>query len=120
MFTTIAVSAKSASGKKSKFALPDAIERVWVANLTSTILQDVRQTLFGTRRHVFDDYTMLYRVDIEPAVLYRVLVNELSGVHVAQGGKIPTLREVVESAKVWLSYDEKKLFKVSLIIWCQI
>lgn len=120
MFTTTTVTAQSASGNKSKFALPAAIERIWVADLTLTILKDVRQALFGARRHVFDDYTMVYRVDIEPAVLRRVLVNEISGVHVAPGGKIPTLREVVESAKVWLSYDEEKLAKVSLLTLCQV
>lgn len=120
MLTTITVSAKSASGNTSKLALPAAIERVWVADLTSTILKDVRQALFGARRHLFDDYTMIYRVDIDPAVLCRVLVNEISGIHVAQGGKIPTLRDVVESAKVWLSYDEGKLVEVSLTISCQI
>lgn len=114
MFTTTAVTVQSASDNKSKLALPAAIERVWVAGLTSTILKDVRQALFGARRHVFDNYTMMYRVDIEPTVLRRVLVNEISGLHVAPGGKIPTLREVVESAKVWLSYDEEKLAKVSL------
>lgn len=110
MLTTIAAFVSAIGNKVIHTVFPTHIQRNWVADLTSVITEDIRFSKFGPRRHVLDKYVITYRLDISPGVLRRVLANHVNGVK--GNSEFPTLSEVLNMAKVWLSYDEEKLAQV--------
>ena len=109
MFTCVAVSANSASAIKT--ILPPSINQVWVSDLTALALRDIRQGLSGARRHELGEYTLVYRLDLSPSLLQTITMTG-KGVF-TYPIDFPRLRDVIERAKVWLSFDERKLAQVS-------
>lgn len=109
MYTCVPVSANPASSIKA--TLPPSIKSTWVSDLTALALRDIRQGFFGARRHVLEEYTLVYRLDVSPSMLQAITMTG-KGIF-TYPMDFPRLGDVVESAKVWLSFDEDKLVQVS-------
>jgi len=104
MFTcvAVAVSANPASTSTIKATFPHIIKQAWVFDLTALALQDIRQGLFGARRHELEEYTLVsgclafyaasYYRDRGGCFTYPIDFSKPS--------------DVIEPAKVWLSFDE--------------
>lgn len=104
MFTTGTVAVSTAFGALNTSAtqqLPSTIKAVWATDLAEVALKDINLNRFGAQRHAFASYSLVYRLDIQPAMLRRVAFE-----HKHQyGTKTPTITEALEAAKVWLMFD---------------
>lgn len=106
-FTKSTVSQVSFSNEESDKNLPRNIRQVWRNEFEQLALKDIQTSQFGAQRHSLSasDCTLTYRIDASPLTLHRV------GVH-PYGGPIndlydtPTLYEVLEDVKVWITYNE--------------
>lgn len=112
MFTTVPVSVNSASGIHTSSGLaqlPASIEEVWVSDLTTAILEDIGLGRFVAQRHTFGSYSLVYRLDVQPAMLRRVALE-----HKYQyGTNTPAVTEMLELAKVWLTFNTDAAVNVS-------
>lgn len=104
--TTISVTLSPTA--RTKVTLPPSIAAIWARDLYSTVLIDIYRRRFGPQRHVFELYTLVYRLDILPNVLQKTVQN----FNTAADGvveDIPQFSEALEMAKVWLTFDEESL-----------
>jgi hypothetical protein len=77
-------------------------------------LQDLCQGLFGAHRDVLEEHKLMYRPDVSrlsPSTLKAVTMTRKA--ILTYPVDIPRLRYVIESVKVWLSFDKDKLVQVS-------
>lgn len=98
----------------TKAILPPSIKCAWVSDLTALALQDIRQGLFGARRHELGEYTLVYRLDISPSMLQAITMTG-KGVF-TYPIDFPGLCDVIESTKVWLLFDEDNRIQVRFIL----
>ena len=105
MLTFIAVSLNPTPG--SEPSLPSTVANNWIPDLGRLALQDILSGRFGVQRHLLPSYVMIYRLDVAPEVLRHatgLAEVELGGI---QEQEYPSFNEILELAKVWLSFDEK-------------
>lgn len=102
MFTTVAVSTVlGALNTTATQQLASSIEAIWATDFAEVALKDINLNRFGAQRHTFASYSLVYRLDIQPAMLRRIAFE-----HKHQyGTKTPTITEALEAAKVWLTFD---------------
>lgn len=102
MLSTILVSTAPAS--KAAVSLPAIIKKTWVADLTKLVLADISAGRFGAQRHTLAAYSVVYRLDIHSDVLECAVSDRT------------LLAEVLETAKVWLSFNADTVkFEVCLV-----
>jgi len=104
MLTFVPVSLTATPG--SEPSLPSTIANNWVPDLGRLALQDILSGRFGVQRHLLPSYVMIYRLDVAPEVLRHTVGLAEVEVGSTQEQEYPSFNEILELAKVWLSFDE--------------
>jgi hypothetical protein len=104
MLTFVTVSVNPTSG--SKPSLPSTIANTWVFDLKRLVLQDILAGRFGAQRHSLSSYTIMYRLDVMPEVLCQAAALAEAEVEATENKGFPSFDEILQVAKVWLSFEE--------------
>lgn len=102
MLTSVAISLNAAPG--SGPSLPSTVAQNWIFDFKRLALQDILAGRFGAQRHSLSSYAMMYRLDVAPEVLRRA-VGLAEGESEAVREQYLSFNELIEQAKVWLSFD---------------
>lgn len=97
----------SFSDEESDKNLPKSIRQVWRRKFEELALADIHRSRFGPRRHLLSpfSFSLTYRLDVSPLILHRVGCHPYGG-PVDDLYETPTLHEVLEDAKVWITFQE--------------
>lgn len=104
MLTFVAASLNPTPGSEPH--LPSTIAKNWVSDLKRLALQDILAGRFGPQRHLLSSYAIVYRLDVMPDALRHAAALYESKVTVKADEGFPSFDEILDMAKVWLSFDE--------------
>lgn len=97
----------SFSYEDSDKQLSRPIRSVWRQQFESLVLGDIRAAKFGAQRHHVptSNYSITYCINESPSVLHRVGRHPYGG-PIDDLYETPTLYEVLENVKVWMTVRE--------------